>query len=634
MERINMETKFKACDKKTKNLFKDMLKIYYGLCPINTMCCKGNMLAYYKLYECMCKKMIDSYKYYCKAFAKYCGAKKHCCCKKKCCKNSPMPDEDDVCYLDTDFFPSDYLKEDSKILQGTKKKFLCADENETFSNNEEEFNIPEINETDFFDNEITESFCSDTEDELCISPDNEQDEYGIDNIGSSDISEAVNFNSLTASEFDICNYRFRNSTANSQIQAILKIDGRLDYNRLKRAVALSIDAVPVLGCRLVENGNINWERMSNIEETELCSSENAYDIESTMKNFLESTSKTDNDPVLKVKLIRSEQYDILGIKINNICCDGTGVKEYIQILSDIYSNIGQKDDSTVSVSELNIINDQYNLFTESNVLSPKLKSCRLSDTSGFMWDIPWAEKNGTSISFAINKLSSRSLERIYQYGNWKGATISDLLLTAFYRAMFKRFKPLHGSSMKISSFVDLRSYASETNIQPVRNYSAGFMTEISLSINEPFERTLLKVMHETKKLKEIFTDANFDGSEDINLNGNSDCLHNYFELVSRASDSIAQKAARNKNLCLPGLCNLGPISNSLIRFGENKVTDAFIFPPVMRVPGILLLTGSYNDVMTLSIGYCKDSINQRYIDGLLAEIKDEIMKGCYCQRWF
>ena len=77
----------------------------------------------------------------------------------------------------------------------------------------------------------------------------------------------------------------------------------------------------------------------------------------------------------------------------------------------------------------------------------------------------------------------------------------------------------------------------------------------------------------------------------------------------------------------PGLSNLGYISNSLIRFGKNIVTDAYIIPPAIRAPGFLLLASSYNGILTMSIGYSKASISQRYMEGLLNTIKNELIRG-------
>lgn len=627
-----MGTKFNDWDDKAKVFFKDMMKTYKEICPPDTIFYKNNIDAYCELYEYMCQSIVNNYKNYCKHLTKHPFTNKHCNCIKKCCKKKPQPCKDGLCNPDTGKFPVCYLKEDSKVSTGSTS---CIDEGKIFSDIEEEnveFNISEEDETGIFNAGTPESFCNDPEDELCILAEREQDDYCIDMIESSETDETDDLFTLPVSEYEICSYRFQNSTANPWFQVIMKLDGGLDFNRLKNAVILSLDAFPVLGCRLVENGNLHWERINNIDEGILCSFEDSGNIDGSVKNFLEDTFNSDNDPLLKVKLIRSGQYDILGVKINSICCDGTGAKEYIQLLSDIYTDMVQEEDYSILKSYMDVIKNQKGTVAEYCIPSPELKPYRLSDTSGFIWNFPWNKKSGSSVSFATNRLSGRSMERVYQYGNLKGASVNDIILTAFYRAMFKIFKPLYGNCMNISSVVDLRNYIPSAYIQPVKNLSSGFMVRIPYKINESFESTLLKVMHETEKLRGICANTDLAAEKDIKENFN--CFHNYLELISRASETNTIKPYTDGNLCIPVLYNLGPISKSAIRFGDNKVTDAYMIPPVMHKPGILLMAGSYNDVLTLSIGYHRNSVNQIYIDKLLSEIKDEIMKGCHCQRWF
>src|SRR4051812_19530394 len=76
-----------------------------------------------------------------------------------------------------------------------------------------------------------------------------------------------------ANGHDICNYIARYGMANHQIQAIMRLDGRLDFEKLSKAVRLSIDAEPVFGCRFVEGNPPYWKRVSNINESMLSSLE-------------------------------------------------------------------------------------------------------------------------------------------------------------------------------------------------------------------------------------------------------------------------------------------------------------------------------------------------------------------------
>jgi len=437
---------------------------------------------------------------------------------------------------------------------------------------------------------------------------------------------------LPASGHDICNYLERYSMSTSQIQVIMKLDGRLDFDKLKRAVRLSVDAEPVLGCRFVEADPPYWKRLDNLDEITFCSLEETNNSDEAVMNFLKSPLGMDNDPMVKVQVLRSEQYDMLGVKVNHACCDGAGTKEYIQLLSYIYSCIDQEDGIFIPEPKIDSMEDQYRLFKEVSMTCPEVRWNPLLDTPKTMWAFPWIQRGGDSISFALCRLPQGSLGSIYQYGKSREATVNDLILTAFYRTMFKISKPIYGVPMDISSTVDLRRYLPVHKTQNIRNLSGGFITRIDRIMNESFEGTLFRVMNATRKIKDRITGVNNAMGEEYAENTSFTYFHNYFERMSQTSEISAKCPTFIGNVCFPGLSNLEYISKALISFGKNVVTDAYIIPPVIRAPGFLLLASSYNGILTMSIGYCKASISQRDMNHLLNTIKNELMRGCECEK--
>lgn len=430
---------------------------------------------------------------------------------------------------------------------------------------------------------------------------------------SSGVNREDNIDIFPASGHDIFSYLAQHNISNSQIQVIMKLDGSVDFEKLKRAVRLSVDVEPVFGCRFVEDDPPYWKRLDNIDEITFCFLEETNNSDEAVMTFLQSPLDMDNDPNVKVKIIRSEQCDILGVKINHTCCDGAGAKKYVQLLSDIYSRIDQGNDTSIPKPVIINRNGQDRLFKELGVSCPNLRWNPLLENSKTIWAFPWIQRGGKSVCFEVCRLPQGSLESIHQYGKARGATVNDLILTAFYRAMFKISKPPYGVPMDISSTVDLRRYLPGHKAQAVRNLSGEYITGIARTMNESFEGTLSKVMDATKKINLTY-------------------FHNYLGLIYRTPENTntAQSPAYISNVCFPELSNLGYISKSLIKFGDNVVTEAYIIPPVIRAPGFLLLASSYNGILTLSTGYYKTSISQRYVEDLLNKIKYELIKGCAC----
>jgi NRPS condensation-like uncharacterized protein len=80
--------------------------------------------------------------------------------------------------------------------------------------------------------------------------------------------------------------------------------------------------------------------------------------------------------------------------------------------------------------------------------------------------------------------------------------------------------------------------------------------------------------------------------------------------------------------CSPVISNLGFINKSLLRFGQNYVTDAYIVPPAVCAPGILLCIGTYNNEITMAISYFKEQVRSEDMNRLLDTMKNEIILGC------
>jgi hypothetical protein len=100
---------------------------------------------------------------------------------------------------------------------------------------------------------------------------------------------------LPANGHDICNYIARYGIANFQIQPVLKLDGRLDFDKLSRAVRLSVDVEPVFGCRFVESDPPYWKRLDDIDKIQFCFFEETDNRDKAIQDFLKSPLDMDNE---------------------------------------------------------------------------------------------------------------------------------------------------------------------------------------------------------------------------------------------------------------------------------------------------------------------------------------------------
>lgn len=431
-------------------------------------------------------------------------------------------------------------------------------------------------------------------------------------------------NIMPAFAHDYGNYAARYGMGNFQIQAVMRLDGRLDFSKLSRAVRLSVDAEPVLGCRFVEGNPPYWKRLDNIDETMFCSTEETDNEPDAIKRFLESPMDMDHDPMVKVKLIRSAQYDTIGMKLNHTCSDGAGAKEYILLLAQIYSSIDCENGVYEPKPSIRSKEDHDKVFSSLGIKHPELDLSPI-ESPRTVWPFPWKSGTQSDVTpFVICRLPYGQLDVLSKYGKERGATINDLILTAFYRAMFKISHPPYGVPMDIGLTLDLRRYLPDNKAEAIRNFSGGVVLRVARIMGESFEGTLSRIVYIMNRKKgqnpgyQCATGA--ERAEMLNFHQ----FLAFSKLISKVSKTISEHSF----FCSPGLSNVGIISKDLIKFGSNTVVDAYIIPPVIRAPGLMLVASSYNGILTFAAGYYEGSINSRNLEKLLKKIRSELIEGC------
>jgi NRPS condensation-like uncharacterized protein len=426
---------------------------------------------------------------------------------------------------------------------------------------------------------------------------------------------------------DIYNYVARYNMSNLQIQAIMKLDGKLDFDKLKLAVKLSIEEEPVLGCRFIEADKPYWKPLENPGMVKFCTLEETDDIDKAVHRFIRSSVDIDNAPMVNIRLIRSKEYDVLGLKINHACCDGVGAQEYLHLLAEIYTSIDGENGTFIPKPRIAGRTDQDRLFQELGITDPDSIFIPGSDVYTPTWPFPW-EQGGSNIpSMSICRLPAGHLDAISKFAKSKGSTVNDYILAAFYRAMQQMGTPIYGSPMELPITVDLRRYLPDHKTTAIRNFSVSVNTKLTMIQSEPFSRTMQRVTAVMKGLKMGYPGLqSVLGLERVERINFKETLA-YYQAAGDPSKAQFYCPLFCGDKCVPTLSNVGYLSKALIKFGRNTVVDAFILPPVIRAPGLLLMASSYNSVLTLAVGYYKNTICREEMDKFFNKMKIELVKG-------
>jgi NRPS condensation-like uncharacterized protein len=406
---------------------------------------------------------------------------------------------------------------------------------------------------------------------------------------------------------DAYNYAASKFFADQQLCMVLKLSGKLEEATLAKAVRLTLDLEPVLGCRFVENsGKPFWKRRSDLDQIKSCTVVEAASADEAIHNFINEPIHADVDPLVTAKIFRDKKADTICIKVNHAACDAGGLKEYVSLLSDFYSMLITCGRSSIQPNLGR--RDQSQVFERT-------KDPRTFVMKGFpkpTWTLP--QKTGNKPFHSLKDVRQIQFEAIKKYAKDKKATINDVLLTALYRTFFALNNTGEGKPMLVQVSIDLRRYLPNNRAESICNLSGALYVALERKTEEGSEGTLQRICLSMNKLKQDYPGLESAAGLEYLLSQGFVYMEKY----------MAESAAQGKkyNVTFPLLSNFGVLDS--YRFGELEMLSGYITSPIIYPPGFMLGATTFNGEMTLSIGYCgQENIKQvnRFYDTFIAELQ-------------
>ena len=325
---------------------------------------------------------------------------------------------------------------------------------------------------------------------------------------------------------------------------------------MAKAVRLAFDAYPVLGCRFVEKlFRPYWQRCSSLQDAfEINTIANSEQEEATNR-FLLAPLDPFVEPQVKVGLFRSD-VDILCIKMTHIVADGGASMQYLQLLSSIYRKL-KKQPNFQPNPNLGGGRSYFEILRHTSL--PKLMlSCAHISVPKVTWQFLKANNENLRPCLLIKRIGPKHFSYIKTYAKNHNVTIGDVLLTAYYRALFKVIDPPENVAYALFIPVNLRKYLPEGTRKSMGMLSASYFASIKHKKGEPFEETLSLVHAALKKEKSKQTELTLMlAMELIPFPG--------FVIPRVIGPSVSSVSA------LPEFSNIGVIDAQIADFGDVAV---------------------------------------------------------------
>ena len=395
-----------------------------------------------------------------------------------------------------------------------------------------------------------------------------------------------------------------------QLHALLRFDAGQgpDVAILEKAVIASIEAIPILGTRYVAGDRPHWV---GLDSSEWARSFLVARTEAELESALIARSDEERGPQVRVSLLATEP-TALAVTMNHMIGDGAGFKSYLYFLCALYSRLaadpGYKPQPLTGGRGIGRVLGRVSLGSKMRALFTQSGDLERSHDRPF----PLGAGGPTRPFIATRKIDREQTAAFRDYGHARGATLNDLVLTAFYRCLFRRLGLGAGAALTVPAMVDMRRYlGAGEEFSALTNLSSMVATHLDYRPDENFAATLGRVKAAMDEKK----------SRDIGLN-NFVTLGLVFRL---AGDRWANRLLRVK-LKFPLICmtNIGVLDDARLTFGDRTPNDAYLCGSIKYRPYFQVAMTSYRGELTLSINLDGTDSDRATADAVLGDIEAEL----------
>ena len=413
----------------------------------------------------------------------------------------------------------------------------------------------------------------------------------------------------------------------NEIHLVLKFDGKLDQPRLRKALRLLIDAEPLLGARFVKHWlKPYWQRLS-VHELDSAALLDVVDetggstLEELSDSFFRDYIDLMKGPQIRALLVAGNETDRMILKIQHLMCDAGGFKELLNLLSDIYTKLGDQPDYKPSVDNgSRSLHQIYSRFSFYDLMRIFYHGCVQFQAMSFPPKVKKYSSNWIrtgKLGYVFKRFPKERFLQIKQYAQEKGVTINDLFVSALLRAMVKQSNLNHRGWLRLAGTVDLRRFIPGRKAEGLCQMSSLYTIKIKSNKCANHDETLAIVKKQMDLYKRNFIGL---GVFLVYWFTTKPLPYSIFNRMMRLGTKIG-KWIGNTTL---GFTNLGLIDNKGNNFGPHILLSAEMTCPGSIPPAFLCALSGYGETLTLNAGTYDSSIQKKSIKELFDIVDQEL----------
>ena len=411
-----------------------------------------------------------------------------------------------------------------------------------------------------------------------------------------------------------------------EIQLVVDFGGRVDGERLARALRLLLDAEPVLGCRfVVSNPRPYWERLDEdlLDQAQLLEvvESEAPCVDAEIMRFLAPSTDWRAGPQVLGALLRNGDSSRLVLTVNHLPADAGATKQVGYKVAEIYRQLVEDPSYLPEPNEgsrsMRRVYDQVPLSAAPRLFGRMLRQSLNNHYPTKTLRLYGADDWSGEVTFVFHHFDGPRVTTLRAYGVEKEATLNDLFVAATFRALARLLDWKGKRTLRLGGTVDLRCHLPEDEALGICNLSAFTFPNLGRDLGESFDDTLERVKSFMNGIKAFHI-----GTELHPLIYMSTRPFAFDEVYRRVSNTFKEMSLRGY---LPNvLTNMGRIDLSRLALTEAQATGAFLVVPAGFPPGLPFGLSGDGTNMTLSGGFYDSAFEPRQIEELFSLVDDEL----------
>lgn len=411
-----------------------------------------------------------------------------------------------------------------------------------------------------------------------------------------------------AEAFDVWQY-LCGQTYEPLIRWRIDISGRIDEETLMRAITLSLETIPLIGCCFDGSGRkpywvdkgFTGKDMVRVVEVD-------GDAEAEIIRVLSSGIDAETEPQLKIGIVRAPEGDTMCIAISHLVCDGTGFKDYLSLVADIYTRL--KSGQTVPAPQ-RYPRSTRPLYKRTGWLerirllrAPQpVREYSLKDQIGV--DFNTGE---TTPYLEYRTLSPRDFAAFKTFAVAHRATVNDALMAVFARAFCRETTTTH---LAFTSTIDFRRFIPPGVPYGITNYAGNCVCGIAIDPREPLEATFAKISSQMQEYK--------IGKISLQQVIGWDLAVRFISFAKLKKGFTRQVPASMVAFTNPGILDTAGLD-----FDGAPIRSAYMTASIKPRPYFQVLASTFEGACTLTCNVYGSQQEQQFADRVLDDIVREI----------